>query len=53
MPDKPTYTVTATGDVRADGTTYGPFTKREAAEACVIALAGRADIKSATIVEGE
>ena len=48
-----TFTVIAQRDERSDGTAFGPFAKREQAEACVIALAGRMDIKSATIQEAE
>lgn len=32
---------------------YGPFSDEEMAEQCVIALAGRSDVRSATIHEQE
>ena len=48
-PNSSTYVVVAQSDERAVGTTFGPFSSREQAEACVIALASRTDIKSATI----
>jgi len=51
MPDTTTFTVIAQSDVRDNGTTFGPFGSREAAEECVIALAARDNIKSATIQE--
>ena len=47
------FTVVAQSDVRDSGTTFGPFGDRGAAEQCVIVLAGRSDIKSATIQEDE
>jgi hypothetical protein len=46
---KPQYNVRAVYDVRADGPLYGPFADREEAEQCVIVLAGRVDVISATI----
>jgi hypothetical protein len=45
------FIVKAQSDVRETGTTYGPFRQRDEAEQCVIALASRVDIKSATIIE--
>ena len=47
------FSVTAKTDVRESGTVFGPFEKRDQAEDCVIALATRVDIKSATISEDE
>lgn len=38
-------------DVRDEGTRFGPFVRRDDAEKCVVALAGREDVKSAIIVE--
>jgi len=38
-------------DVRDSGTEFGPFQKRDEAEKCVIAIAGRPDVKSAIIEE--
>lgn len=51
--DEKRYTVIAQRDVRESGTTFGAFDSRSDAERCVIALATRQDIKSATIVEEE
>ena len=47
------YTVIAQTTERATGLPFGPFDNMDAAESCVIALAGRMDIKSATIQEAE
>ena len=38
-------------DARDAGHTYGPFDKRDEAEACVVALAGRTNVLSAKIEE--
>lgn len=45
------YRVRAVFDERADGSTFGEFENRDVAEECVIVLASRVDIKSATIEE--
>ena len=45
------YIVKAQTDVRDAGQTFGPFEKRAEAEQCIIALATRQDVKSATISE--
>jgi hypothetical protein len=45
------YVVVMQTDVRDAGQQFGPFSKREEAEACVIALASRQDVRSATIQE--
>ena len=38
-------------DTREQGHDYGPFAARKAAEACLIRLAGRTDVKTATLIE--
>ena len=45
------YIVIAQTDVRDAGQRFGPFDKRDEAEQCVIALATRQDVRSATIEE--
>ena len=47
----PAYEVEAQSDIRSGGTKFGPFATLENAEDCVLVLAGRSDIKSATIKE--
>lgn len=44
-----TYIIKAVFDARDAGQTFGPFSERGTAEACVIALASRADVLSATV----
>ena len=56
MPPTEQYHVRAVYDARGDGQTsggqvYGNIQDRNTAEACVLALAGRPDVLSATIEE--
>lgn len=46
-----TYTVTAEFDDQAVAGTFGPLNNREAAEATLVALAGREDVKKAEITK--
>lgn len=48
---KATYSVRVQYDVRDAGQVFGPFEDRSTAEECVIALAERENVKSATIEE--
>lgn len=51
MPTTTTYIVRVQYDVRDAGQTFGPFESRSTAEDCVISLAERDNVKSATIEE--
>ena len=49
--NRKTYIVRAWFDQRDAGHTFGPFDDRTTAEQCVVALAGRAEVKSAKLEE--
>jgi hypothetical protein len=53
MPPEKVYIVRVWYDARENGRTYGPFDKRQDAEECVKVLAGRSDVLSALVEEGE
>jgi hypothetical protein len=45
------FVVEAIYDLRTKGTSFGPFEKRQGAEACLLIVASRPDVVSAVIIE--